>query len=424
MYTYKPDIIAMTKIPGHIFVNTNFTLKFLPPAIFATLQIILLPIVYYTNQPWNRTLTICFLLTFLVPASTAITGRWFSLSKFIHAPLAYATLGLFAYYGNVTENIAWIMAGGMTLWYVIYWAIMGSGLSDPLKRMLEVLEKVKAGDKDSRVVLNFERDDELGRVAANINLMLDKLQEMYQTGNSEASQKLNDVSMRQASLAEQIAAEIKKMCEVTQSSADQANEASRNIDDVTGSFNHMKKSMDKLIGSMDAVLEETTKIQKVVKNIDEIAFQTNMLALNAAVEAARAGSAGAGFAVVAQEVRSLALRAAEAAKNTAAMMEGTVSKVNQIATAVTDSKRSLDAALANSNRINSHVENISRTISDQVNGFDQIRDAAEELSSLAQDNANVADELLGRLQSGTEYSTISLLSTSKAVKAIGSRQMA
>ena len=85
--------------------------------------------------------------------------------------------------------------------------------------------------------------------------------------------------------------------------------------------------MSDLTRSMEEISKASEETQKIVKTIDEIAFQTNLLALNAAVEAARAGEAGAGFAVVADEVRSLALRAAESSRNTAALIDGTVSRI-------------------------------------------------------------------------------------------------
>src|SRR5690606_23057713 len=89
------------------------------------------------------------------------------------------------------------------------------------------------------------------------------------------------------------------------------------------------ESMEELTGAMEDISKTSEETQKIIRTIDEIAFQTNLLALNAAVEAARAGEAGAGFAVVADEVRNLAMRAADAAKNTTALIEGSVKKIKE-----------------------------------------------------------------------------------------------
>lgn len=176
MYCYRPDIIAKTKIPGHGFVHTTFTLKFIPPALFLGVQTMLAPMVYAKGQ-WNTWTTLWFLVTFLVPATTAILGRWFEGIKIWHAPLAYATLVNFAYQEGVGSGaeIAWLV--GMNVWFCVYWAIMGAGLSDPLKRFLEVLDKARGGDLSTRVVLNFPRRDELGRVADGINNLLTTLEQ-------------------------------------------------------------------------------------------------------------------------------------------------------------------------------------------------------------------------------------------------------
>src|SRR5512140_1539346 len=114
---------------------------------------------------------------------------------------------------------------------------------------------------------------------------------------------------------------------MTKQNAENAAQANNLMAETKGAVTRANQSMEKLTASMGEISRASEETSKIIKTIDEIAFQTNLLALNAAVEAARAGEAGAGFAVVADEVRNLAMRAAEAAKNTADLIEGTVKKI-------------------------------------------------------------------------------------------------
>jgi len=115
MYKYQPDIIAKTKIPGHNFVHTNFTLKFVPPALFNTLQLILFPMILYQGN-WNTMTTVFFVASFLVPAITAISGRWIIIVRSIHAPLAFLTLAGVIYYGNVRSPSEFIILACFAIW--------------------------------------------------------------------------------------------------------------------------------------------------------------------------------------------------------------------------------------------------------------------------------------------------------------------
>ena len=138
-----------------------------------------------------------------------------------------------------------------------------------------------------------------------------------------------------------------------------------------------------------AASEETAKI---IKTIDEIAFQTNLLALNAAVEAARAGEAGAGFAVVADEVRNLAMRAAEAAKNTANLIEGTVNKVKEGSDLVGLTAEAFSQVAASSTKMKELVGEISAASGEQSQGVDQINKAINEMNQVTQQVAANAEE--------------------------------
>jgi methyl-accepting chemotaxis protein len=139
-----------------------------------------------------------------------------------------------------------------------------------------------------------------------------------------------------------------------------------------------------------AASEETSKI---VKTIDEIAFQTNLLALNAAVEAARAGEAGAGFAVVADEVRNLALRAAEAAKNTADLIEGTVKKVKGGSELVGRTNEAFTEVASSTSKVAELVSEIAAASHEQAQGISQVNTAVGEMDKVVQSSAAGTEEL-------------------------------
>ncbi len=145
---------------------------------------------------------------------------------------------------------------------------------------------------------------------------------------SSASQQLAAGSSEQAASIEETSSSLEEMSSMTSQNADNAGCADNLMKEVNQVVGQANASMTELTTSMAHISQASEETSKIIKTIDEIAFQTNLLALNAAVEAARAGEAGAGFAVVADEVRNLAMRAADAAKNTADLIEGTVKKVS------------------------------------------------------------------------------------------------
>jgi methyl-accepting chemotaxis protein len=179
---------------------------------------------------------------------------------------------------------------------------------------------------------------------------------------------------------------------MTRSNADRAGTADRVMGDVRRQVEETTGSMKQLNIAMDEISEASKQVAGILKTIEEIAFLTNILALNAAVEAARAGEAGAGFSVVADEVRSLAHRSSEAAKNTAELIEGTLTKVSGGSAMV---RRSSDAFLAIANGIlggSKVVTEIARASEEQRRGIEQISEAVAKMDQVTQTNAATAQE--------------------------------
>ena len=172
-------------------------------------------------------------------------------------------------------------------------------------------------------------------------------------------------------------------------SAGQANELMRGANTVVASAN---ESMNELTASMTKIFTASEDTQKIIKTIDEIAFQTNLLALNAAVEAARAGEAGAGFAVVADEVRNLAMRAADAARNTAQLIEGTVKQVRDGMDLVAKNNEVFSSVTQSTSKVGELIGEIAAASKEQAQGIEQINRAVTEMDRVTQQNAANAEE--------------------------------
>jgi methyl-accepting chemotaxis protein len=162
--------------------------------------------------------------------------------------------------------------------------------------------------------------------------------------------------------------------------------------EANGVIGEANNSMHALTDSMSDISNASEETSKIIKTIDEIAFQTNLLALNAAVEAARAGEAGAGFAVVADEVRNLALRAAEAARNTAELIEGTVRKVSHGEDLVKKTNTAFAKVAESSSKVGDLVGEIAAASREQSQGIEEVGKAIGEMDQVTQQNAAVAEE--------------------------------
>lgn len=209
---------------------------------------------------------------------------------------------------------------------------------------------------------------------------------------SSSSQSLAEGSSEQAAAIEETSASLEEMSAMTSQNADNAGQADSLMQEANQVVIAANNSMHELTVSMGAISKASEETSKIIKTIDEIAFQTNLLALNAAVEAARAGEAGAGFAVVADEVRNLAMRAADAAKNTATLIEGTVKKVNEGTNLVSSTNEAFGQVAASTSKVGELVAEIAAASTEQGQGISQVNTAVTEMDKIVQQNAASAEE--------------------------------
>ncbi|MEW6594019.1 MAG: methyl-accepting chemotaxis protein [Thermodesulfobacteriota bacterium] len=209
---------------------------------------------------------------------------------------------------------------------------------------------------------------------------------------SSTSNQLADGAARQAASLEETSASLEEVSTMTRQNADNADQCNGLMREVNTVVEKANQSMAAQTLAMEEISKASEETQKIVKTIDEIAFQTNLLALNAAVEAARAGEAGAGFAVVADEVRNLAMRAAEAAKNTADLIEGTVKKVQEGETLVVQTNADFALVAEKAVKVGALVAEIAAASKEQSHGIVQVNQAVLEIDNVTQQTAASSEQ--------------------------------
>lgn len=209
---------------------------------------------------------------------------------------------------------------------------------------------------------------------------------------SSGAQALAQGTTEQAASVEELVATITEISRQVKDNANHAQNASAQSDRAANEIKEGNQKMRELIAAMGEISGSTQEIGKVIKTIEDIAFQTNILALNAAVEASRAGAAGKGFAVVADEVRNLAGKSAEAAKGTTALIEKVVTSVKKGSVFADEAAKSLFTMVQSATAVSEAIKQISLASASQANAITQVTMSVDQISAVVQTNSATAEE--------------------------------
>ncbi|HQF56113.1 MAG TPA: methyl-accepting chemotaxis protein [Fibrobacteria bacterium] len=273
----------------------------------------------------------------------------------------------------------------------------------PIQEAAQVLDKVAARDLTARVAGNYQGDhakikNALNLAVENLETAMGQVQEATQqvasaSGQiSSGSQSLAQGANEQASSLEEVSASLEEMSSMTRQNADNALAAKNLAGEADIHAKTGTEAMERMSSAINKIKESSDQTAKIVKTIDEIAMQTNLLALNAAVEAARAGEAGRGFAVVAEEVRNLAQRSAQAAKNTADMIGESVKNAGDGVKISEEVSVSFDKIATSSKKVNDLIAEIAAASKEQAQGIKEVNDAISQMDKVTQQNAANAEE--------------------------------
>jgi len=308
---------------------------------------------------------------------------------------------------NSSYSLAiWIIIGvllAVLAVIVAVWFGIKNVLISPLNRLVESIRHIAGGDLVQKI--DVHGANEMGQLAESLRHMQGELMrtvgtvrtganEIY-SGASEIAMGNNDLSSRteqQAASLEETAASMEELTATVKQNAENARQASHLALSASETAQKGGKVVDNVVQTMRDIAGSSQKIADIISVIDGIAFQTNILALNAAVEAARAGEQGRGFAVVAGEVRNLAQRSAQAAREIKSLIEDSVGRVELGSTLVESAGETMDEIVNAVTRVTDIMGEIASASDEQSRGIDQVGLAVAEMDRVTQQNASLVQE--------------------------------
>jgi methyl-accepting chemotaxis protein len=296
-------------------------------------------------------------------------------------------------------------------------------ITQPIAEAVKLAQTVAGGDLTARVAVTSR--DETGQLLGALRTMVENLvgvvsqvrhsSDSIATGSSQIATGNADLSQRteeQASNLQQTAASMEQLTSTVRNNSDTARQATQLAGSAAAAATQGGVVVEQVVSTMGAIDDASRKIADIIGVIDGIAFQTNILALNAAVEAARAGEQGRGFAVVAGEVRSLAQRSADAAKQIKSLITDSVEKVHAGTEQVAEAGRTMADIVSQVRRVNDLIAEISAATLEQTQGIGQVGDAVSQLDQVTQQNAALVEESAAAAESLNQQAA-------KLVEAVG-----
>ena len=295
-----------------------------------------------------------------------------------------------------------VMAGGLAVIILLAWRVTRA-ITRPLKTAVAAAHQIAAGDLSTAIEVHSK--DETGQLLQAMQTMTLQLKDMVgkvtqatdqvSSAAGQIAQGSADLSQRteeQASALEQTASSMEELTSIVKQSADHAGQANQLAGAARAQAEQGGQVVDQAITAMNAISASSRKIADIIGVMNEIAFQTNLLALNAAVEAARAGGQGRGFAVVAGEVRKLAQRSADAAKEIKSLITNSVAKVEDGGKLVDRAGQTLRAIMASVKKVSDIVAEMTTAAREQANGIEQVNKAILQMDQATQQNAALVEE--------------------------------